>query len=115
MLCIALFAFVLIEDASAFEDPCHTNGAVVSYNITADVAAPSIPDGNPDTPLDQSPQTALHQHHCCGAHATGVPVGEGVPTPLVTLSALVIPYPDQFALSADPSGLDRPPRPSALV
>lgn len=115
MLCIALFAFVLIEDASAFEDPCHTDGAAVSYNIAADLAAPNGPSGDPYAPFDQSPQTALHQHHCCGAHATGVPVGEGVPVPLVMLSVLVTPYLDQFSPSGDPNGLERPPKPSALV
>lgn len=115
MLCIALFAFVLIEDASALDDPCHTDSAAVSYNIAGDIVAPSNPGGDPGAPLDQSPQTALHQHHCCGAHATGLPAGEGIAASVETPADLVVPHPDQFAAAGDPNGLERPPKPFALV
>ncbi len=115
MLCIALFAFVLIEDASALDDPCHTGSAAVPYNIAAEATAPSDASGDPGAPLDQSPQTALHQHHCCGAHATGLPTGDGIAAPSLPPSGHVIAYANQFAPAGDPGGLERPPKPSALV
>ncbi|GIK49928.1 MAG: hypothetical protein BroJett013_26250 [Alphaproteobacteria bacterium] len=115
MLCIALFAFVLIEDASALDDPCHTGSAAVPYNIAGEVASPSDASDDPSAPQDQSPQTALHQHHCCGAHATGLPTGDGIAAPSPLPSNQLIAYADQFAPAGDPGGLERPPKPSALA
>ena len=109
MLCIALFTSVLIEDATAYADPCHATGAV-SYNVAAeaiDGAAGSLPD--------EGPAGALHAHHCCGAHATGLPIAAPAPSlPRVT-AANVTPLGDAFVASDGPGGPERPPRTTDIV
>lgn len=105
-LCVALLAFVLVEDAFAVNDPCHAAGGAVYYNV----ATMGTPDGDAGSPADGAP--TLHQHHCCGAHATGLAAADNAAA-FQSARPVGPTYSDHFAPSGDPNGLDRPPKPSA--
>ncbi|MBK6705642.1 MAG: hypothetical protein IPG56_19010 [Caulobacteraceae bacterium] len=109
-LCVALVAFVMVEQAFA-SDPCHGAPATVSYNIADAVA---LTDGDADRSEDQNSLPA-QQHHCCSAHVTGMPpaphAGVLAP-PVVTVEP---PFVNARAPNGEQGGQDRPPRVSALV
>lgn len=109
-LCVALVAFVMVEQAFA-SDPCHGAPAAVSYNI-ADVV--TLTGGDDDRSEDQNSLPA-QQHHCCSAHVTGMPPAPhaGVlAAPVVTVQTLVV---NARAPNGEQGGQDRPPRVSALA
>lgn len=110
-LCVALITLVMLEGAADAADPCHAGMGSLSYNVAVGAtdggAGGDVPDG--------APTTALHQHHCCGAHATATPVdAASVETAQLPGRAAVL-VRDGFVPSFDPSGLERPPKFSASV
>lgn len=110
MLCVALLAFVLVEDAFALDDPCHAAGGAAYYNV----AVLGALDGDAGSPTDGAPTETLHQHHCCAAHATALAAADNAAA-LIQSALAVGPSSDHFAPSGDPNGLDRPPKLSASV
>lgn len=113
MLCVALIAFVTLESASpahAATDPCFSASAGSTAgeetNVTPDVGQD---DGSP---LEQQQQ---QQRHCCGAHASGAPplVHAGVP---VQIAGMLVPVRNNDpVLDNAPTGLERPPKATAIA
>lgn len=104
-LCVGLLSFAIIEQASA-----HHLTTTVSYNGTSAETASTVSDGEerPDEPAAPAGQ----QHHCCGAHITGLPLlhGAAIAQPASRLAA---PRFNEARPRGDPAELDRPPKPSA--
>lgn len=115
MLCVALIAFVTLESVSpahAAADPCFSTstGSTIGEesNIVADVAEDS--DGSP---LEQQQQQ--QRHHCCGAHASSTPPLAHAGAPVQLAGSLVPARPNDTLLDNAPTGLERPPKATAIV
>lgn len=113
MLCIALLAFVMIEEASPAHAAADNARAGVTYLLAdAQAAAVETAGGGEQTPANP----AQPQHHCCAAHCNGM-------TPALTGSAVTAqvmlrvsaPRNANGAPVSAPSGLDRPPKTTAIV
>jgi hypothetical protein len=109
-LCVALIAFVMIEQASPAHAAAMTAEASVSYNIAEAVAAGDAQNGDhhPAAPVEA-------QHHCCCAHTGGLPVLDARAAHPPRAAALQRPTESQMAPNMAPLGLDRPPKPNAIV
>ncbi|MCR6644487.1 MAG: hypothetical protein NVV62_08190 [Terricaulis sp.] len=108
-LCVALLAFVLIEQASpehAIADAAHGGVAAIggdSHGASASLQGEAGKPLTPDAPA----------HHCCVAH-TGSPAPAAQGAVIVAGSADVPVMRDaEHAPQSAPSGLDRPPKISA--
>ena len=106
-LCVGLLSFAIIEQASA-----HHLATTVSYNVASAEVASAV-SGREERP-DEPAAPAGQQHHCCGAHVSGLPFidGEASVQPALRLAA---PRFNEAGPRGDPAGLDRPPKPSARI
>jgi hypothetical protein len=110
MLCIALMAFVTLEEISpahAVADATETGMLCVAFDATTPVA---------DTEREQVPVAPEQfEHHCCAAHSAGITpiIGAALPTQ----TALIMPAPRhvQRAARNAPEGLERPPKATAIA
>ena len=112
MLCIALLAFVMFEEAS----PAHAAADLAQATITAD-AISGVDLVQPDSDQDQYPDGPFQPaHHCCAAHTGSVTPAIHNTTLLVQSSLRVrVPLSVDAALSNAPEGLDRPPKAAAIA
>lgn len=113
MLCIALLAFVIVEEAS----PAHAamDAAEISVALdTTNADGATLTQGSsnlPDTPV--SPDAPAH--HCCAAHTANTPLPHaGGLLTQVTLRVHA-PRDTQAALSSALDGLERPPKALAIA
>jgi hypothetical protein len=112
MLCIALLAFVMFEEAS----PAHAAADLAQAAITYD-AVNGVDLVQPSSDQDQYPDGPFQPaHHCCAAHTSGVTPAIHNTAVLVQSSLRVrVPLSVDAALSNAPEGLDRPPKATAIV
>ena len=112
MLCIALLAFVMFEEASPAHAAADLAQAAITYDAVngVDLAQPSSgQDQYPDGPFQPS-------HHCCAAHTSSVAPAMHNTAFLVQSSLRVrVPLSVDAALSNAPEGLDRPPKATAIA
>ena len=117
MLCVALIAFVTLEQVSpahAAIDPCN----VVSMTDTTDGSSFErvVADADQeDEGSSRDSQQQQQRHHCCGAHTSGTPPLANAGTPLQLAEMLVPARSNDAARDRAPSGLERPPKVTAIV
>lgn len=118
MLCVALVAFVTLEQVSpahAATDPCFgasapsTTGEVAQAIMQGDTA-----EDDANGPSDQQ-QQQQQRHHCCGAHTSSTPPLAHAGVPLQLSEMLVPARRSDAALDSAPMGLERPPKAAAIV
>lgn len=113
MLCIALLAFVVIEESSPAHAAADNAQAGIGYAITnVEGAAAETAGDDQETPGTP----AQPQHHCCAAHCGGMTAAVGGATLMVQASVRT-PTPRDVQGTPDnaPEGLERPPKATAIV
>jgi len=113
MLCIALFAFVMIEEAS----PAHAAADLRQANITSALTTGDVDLAQTSPDQDRYPDAPFEPaHHCCAAHTSGIAPATHDATLLVQASLSVpVPLSVGGAPLTAPEGLDRPPKPIAIA
>ncbi|WP_135209744.1 hypothetical protein [Vitreimonas flagellata] len=112
MLCIALLAFVMFEEAS----PAHAAADLAQAAITFD-AVNGADQVQPSSDQDQYPDGPFQPaHHCCAAHTSSVaPVMHNTAVLAQPSLRVRVPLSVEAALSHAPEGLERPPKATAIV
>lgn len=113
MLCIALLAFVVIEEAS----PAHIAMDVAEIEMSIDEGDAELALTENSTDQDQAPGSPVQPpHHCCAAHTGGIAPAPHAAALLaqVTLTNSV-PHETGAALFGATDGLERPPKATAIV
>lgn len=113
MLCVALIAFVALESVSpahAAAIPCDSASLSVSIDDVGAVDASGDAQNEDGSPADQQ-----QRHHCCGAHTSSAPslTEAGMPNQYASLVVMI--SSDDDALAHAPTGLERPPKTTAIV
>ena len=119
MLCIALLAFVMIEEASPAHAAADLAQAAITYDVVngADQIQSSSDTIQPSSDQNQYPDGPFQPaHHCCAAHTGGVTPAVHNAAVLMQPSVRVsVPLSVDAALSHAPEGLERPPKATAIV
>ncbi|MFN3463293.1 MAG: hypothetical protein ACK4X1_04380 [Terricaulis sp.] len=111
-LCVALAAFATLEQVS----PAHASDICtnVAMSVTASepvAAAESVQDDQ-GPPSDQQQQ---QRHHCCGAHNNSAPPLAHAGVPVRLAESLTPSHRSDAELDHTPSGLERPPKLTAIA
>ncbi|MEZ5959039.1 MAG: hypothetical protein R3C30_01240 [Hyphomonadaceae bacterium] len=110
MLCVALVAFVTLEQVS----PAHAAENAISVSASNELAAANDLAGSQDDD-GSSGGEQQQRHHCCGAHTSSGPVLSEAGTPNQYTSLIVLIRSDDNTLARASSGLERPPKATAIV
>lgn len=113
-LCVALVAFVTLEQASTAHALEPGNAvAVVSADAGVNVASVEVPQDDRGAPEGAQQQSV--PHHCSGAHTTNAPPLQQASVPARLAQALAFVRTDNVALDHASQGLERPPRAITIV
>lgn len=113
MLCIALLAFVMLEETSPAHAATDNGQAGIAY-LMADAADAAFDPASGDEETPASP--VQPQHHCCAAHCNGMT--PALASIVITAQAMVRadpPRETEAAFSSATDALERPPKNAVIV
>lgn len=112
-LCVALVAFVALEQGSAAHasEPCNAI-SVASAETRVDI---SIEVAQEETGAPDDSQQQAQRHNCCGAHTSNAPPQQHASVPVQLAQVMALVRTDDAALDRAPLGLERPPKTTAIA
>lgn len=114
MLCIALLSSVVLEEASPAHAAADIAEAMASLDPsdTQDAAVDATSSDSEQSPAGQTKP----EHHCCPAHCGNtIPTLSGATISAQATISVSSPLTVEHVLTRAPSGLERPPKLTAII